>query len=74
MEMMLGELGVTAKTNLVKVQGLFNAIDNDGSGDIDGDELTRAHPSSSVFVTDDNTAQQWLGNDVSRFVTMWHQV
>jgi Ca2+-binding EF-hand superfamily protein len=44
MEMMLGELGVSAKTNLVKVQCLFDTIDKDGSGDIDGDELTRAQP------------------------------
>ena len=42
--MMLGELGVSAKTNLVKVQCLFDQIDKDGSGDIDGDELTRAYP------------------------------
>lgn len=41
---MLGELGVSAKTNLVKVKGLFDAIDKDDSGELDSDELTRAHP------------------------------
>lgn len=44
MEMTLGELGVSAKTNLLKVQSLFDAIDKDKSGDIDGDELTCAQP------------------------------
>ena len=45
---MLGELGVSAKTNLVKVKCLFDQIDKDGSGDIDGDELTCAHPSCDL--------------------------
>jgi Ca2+-binding EF-hand superfamily protein len=40
METLLGELGVKAKTNLVQVKCLFDTIDKDGSGTIDGDELT----------------------------------
>lgn len=42
MEMLLVDLGVTAKTNFIKLKGLFDDMDTDGSGDISGDELTRA--------------------------------
>eukprot|EP00892_Ulva_mutabilis_P004449 jgi/Ulvmu1/2376/UM130_0009.1 len=40
MEMLLVDLGVTAKSNFIKVKGLFDAMDTDGSGDISSDELT----------------------------------
>lgn len=44
MEMLLVDLGVTAKSNFIKVKGLFDEMDTDGSGEINADELTRAHP------------------------------
>lgn len=47
---MLGELGVSAKTNLVKVQRLFEQMDTDKSGEIDGDELTRAHSHTMLHI------------------------
>ena len=42
MEVMLARLGVTAKTNFVHIKGLFDRMDADHSGSVDGDELTRA--------------------------------
>jgi Ca2+-binding EF-hand superfamily protein len=40
MEMVLSNLGVTARTDLIQVKSLFDEVDKDGSGDIDTDELT----------------------------------
>ena len=42
MEMLLGDLGITAKTNFLHIKGLFDKIDADGSGEVDGQELTGA--------------------------------
>lgn len=42
METLLTDLGVTAKTNFVRIKGIFDEMDTDGSGDVSGDELTRA--------------------------------
>lgn len=42
MEVLLARLGVTAKTNFLHVKGLFDSMDADGSGAVDGEELTRA--------------------------------
>lgn len=46
METLLTDLGVTAKTNFVKIKGIFDEMDTDSSGDVSGDELTRAPPPS----------------------------
>jgi hypothetical protein len=40
MEVLLCNLGVTAKTNFLHIKGLFDAMDTDSSGHIDGNELT----------------------------------
>ena len=42
MEMLLSTLGITAKTNFIHVKGMFDKMDRDGSGAVDGDELARA--------------------------------
>lgn len=76
MEMLLLDLGVTAKTNFIKLKGLFDDMDTDGSGDISGDELTRAPrlknpstiPLQEVFVprSDGLLAGRHMAH------TMWH--
>jgi Ca2+-binding EF-hand superfamily protein len=43
MEMLLSTLGITAKTNFIHIKGMFDRIDKDKSGEVDGEELTRAH-------------------------------
>lgn len=48
MESLLVDLGVTAKTNFIKIKGLFDEMDTDGSGDISTDELTRV-PRACVY-------------------------
>ena len=42
MEMLLSSLGITAKTNFIHIKGVFDRMDQDGSGDVDGDELACA--------------------------------
>jgi hypothetical protein len=44
MEMLLAKLGVSAKTNFIQIKGMFDAMDKDGSGDVDGDELAGTAP------------------------------
>jgi hypothetical protein len=40
MAMVLADLGVKAKTNFLSVKAMFDEVDRDGSGFVDGDELT----------------------------------
>lgn len=42
MEMLLSDLGISAKTNFLHIKGLFDQIDKDHSGQVDGDELACA--------------------------------
>lgn len=51
MEVLLGNLGVTAKTNFLHIKGLFDSMDTDSSGYVDGNELAGMSHQLSIRCT-----------------------
>jgi hypothetical protein len=48
MEILLADLGISAKSNFLHIKRLFDGIDKDHSGQVDGDELASALQPHSV--------------------------